>query len=119
MPPALFTRSVHHSVARSPAAPTGAAMPARMASTPILTGSDGTPGLACARAIAGRPIAPAAAAPPAVFRNSRLVVAISSPSSLRVGPRTLELLPRQRHPCREPLELLEGDPAWHREEAAV
>src|SRR5205823_2569249 len=38
IPPALFTRSSHHSVERSPAAPTGAAMPARIVSTPIFTG---------------------------------------------------------------------------------
>ena len=84
MPPALLTRSTHHSVPRSPAWPTGAAMPARMARTPTLTGSDGTPGLAWPRATAGKPTAPTVAAAPATFRNSRLVVAISSPSSLRV-----------------------------------
>ncbi len=76
MPPALFTRSAHHSVPRRPAAPTGAAMPARMARTPIFTGSDGTPGRAWAPATAGKPTAPAAAAVPATLRKSRLLVAI-------------------------------------------
>ena len=75
MPPALFTRSAHHAVPRSPAMPTGAAMPARMAITPIFTGSLGTPFLAWARATAGDTTAPAAAAP-AAFRNSRLLVVI-------------------------------------------
>ncbi len=79
MPPALLVRSTHHSVPRRPAWPTGAAMPARIARMPILTGSDGTPGRAWARTTAGKPIAPAAAAPPATFRNCRLVVAISFP----------------------------------------
>ena len=51
---------------------------------PIFTGSEGTPGLAWARTTAGKPIAPATAAPPAILRSCRLVVAISSPSSLRV-----------------------------------
>src|SRR3989442_13296025 len=76
MPPDLLVRSVHHSVPRSPAAPTGAAMPARMARMPILTGSDGTADSACPRATAGKPTAPAAAAPPAILRNTRLVVAM-------------------------------------------
>ena len=58
MPPALFTRSAHHAVPRSPAVPTGAAMPARIASMPIFTGSEGTPFLAWARATAGKPTAP-------------------------------------------------------------
>jgi hypothetical protein len=53
-------------------------MPARMAMTPILTGSDGTPGRAWARADAGKPVAPAAAATPATLRKSRLLVAILS-----------------------------------------
>jgi len=83
MPPALLTRSAHHSVPRSPAVPTGAAMPARMATTPILTGSVGTPFLACARATAGADTAPAAAAPPTKVRNSRLVVTMRL-SSVRV-----------------------------------
>ena len=78
MPPARLTRSAHHSVPRSPAVPTGAAMPARMATTPILTGSVGTPFFACARATAGADTAPAAAAPPTMVRNSRLVVAVGS-----------------------------------------
>jgi hypothetical protein len=47
-----------------------------MAMMPILSGSDGTPGLAWARAMVGKPIVPAAAAPPATFKNSRLVVAM-------------------------------------------
>ena len=46
MPPALFTRSAHHSPPRWPAAPTGAATPARIGMTPIFTGSDGMPFLA-------------------------------------------------------------------------
>src|SRR5262245_66029640 len=72
MPPDLFTRSAHHSVPRSPAVPTGAAMPARMARTPIFTGSEGTPFFACARATAGNPIAAAATADaPAPLTNSR------------------------------------------------
>src|SRR5712691_4672621 len=77
MPPDLLVRSVHHSVPRSPAVPTGAAMPARMAMMPILTGSDGTPGRACARARAGKPTAPAAAVTAAPVRNSRLLLVIS------------------------------------------
>src|SRR5437016_4216237 len=54
IPPALFTRSSHHSVERSPAAPTGAAIPARIVSTPIFTGppacanTGATPGAATA-----------------------------------------------------------------------
>src|SRR4029077_18598869 len=79
MPPVLLTRSTHHSVPRRPAVPTGAAIPARMARTPILTGSDGTPGFACARTPAGKPTAPTVAAAPAALRNSRLVVAIWCP----------------------------------------
>src|SRR5438876_8909714 len=78
MPPALFTRSAHHSVPRSPAVPTGAAMPARIATMPIFTS------LACARAISGKPptlaAAPVAATP---FRNVRLVF---MRSSLNMGP---------------------------------
>ena len=53
-------------------------MPARMAMTPTFTGSDGTPGRAWARAAAGKPTAPAAAAVPATLRKSRLLVAIWS-----------------------------------------
>src|SRR4051812_8943659 len=69
MPPALFTRSAHHSVPRSPAAPTGAAMPARMAMTPIFTSG------ACARATSGKPpIVLTAVTAPAPFRNPRLLV---------------------------------------------
>src|SRR5437016_1916088 len=49
MPPALLTRSAHHSVPRSPAVPTGAAMPARIARMPIFTSG------ACARATSGNP----------------------------------------------------------------
>src|SRR5262245_25065968 len=110
-------RSVHHCVARSPAAPTGAAMPARMARMPILTGSDGTPGLACARATAGKPTVPAAAAPPATLRNARLVVAIGS--SLVVEVLAFQFLARQQGPGHQPLELLERHPPRHGEEAAV
>src|SRR5262245_7092708 len=116
MPPDLLTRSAHHSVPRNPAAPTGAAMPARIARMPILTGSDGTPGLACARATAGNPTAPAAAAPPATLRNSRLVVAIVSSLVVELA---LQLLAGQLGTGRESLELLEGDPARHREESTI
>src|SRR5512144_429197 len=119
MPPALLTRSTHHSVPRRPAVPTGAAMPARMASTPILTGSDGTPGLAWARATAGKPTAPTVAAAPATFRKSRLVVAIAFPLVVESRWLAAEPLARERHARREALELLECDPARHREEAAV
>src|SRR5947207_7611148 len=69
MPPALFTRSAHHSVPRRPAVPTGAAMPARIATMPILTSG------ACARAMSGKAptfaTAPLATTP---FRNVRLLV---------------------------------------------
>src|SRR5947209_3446086 len=81
MPPALFARSVHHSVARKPAAPTGAAMPARIARMPILTGSAGTPFFGCAPPIEGRPMTPpATAAAPAAFRNSRLLAFMAEAS---------------------------------------
>jgi len=56
MPPDLLTRSAHHSVPRSPAVPTGAAMPARMARTPIFTGSEGTPFFAWRPRDRGNPI---------------------------------------------------------------
>src|SRR5215472_9087660 len=85
MPPDLFTRSAHHSVPRRPAAPTGAAMPARMASTPIFTGSEGTPLRACARATAGNPAAAAVAAAPAPLMNARR--SMFMPSSVIRGSR--------------------------------
>src|SRR5262245_40672400 len=129
MPPALFTRSAHHSVPRSPAAPTGAAMPARIAITPIFTGSVGTPGRAWARA--GRGAATAAAAPaPMVVRKSRLVVAMRCSfvfeglvTALALGPvpRSSAAEPGARELCAggEAPELLRGHPARHREEPAV
>src|SRR5262249_59701273 len=81
MPPPRFTRSVHHSVPRRPAWPTGAVTPARLARTPILTGSAGTPGRTCPRAGRGRArIPPVASATPLVFRNSRLVAGMCAPS---------------------------------------
>src|SRR5262245_46820344 len=126
MPPALFTRSAHQTVPRSPAAPTGAAMPARMVSSPIFTGSAGTPFRAWARAAAGR--AAAAAAAPAMVRNSRLLVvmgvlllssAIRFCSSDAIDWSAGQGPACERRARREPLELLRGDPARHREEAAV
>src|SRR5262249_13584548 len=79
MPPALFTRSAHHSVDRNPAAPTGAAMPARMASTPSFTGP-----AVCAKA--GTAPRRAAAAPPITARNCRrVVVIVDLPSQQREG----------------------------------
>src|SRR5262249_26056284 len=84
MPPALFTRSAHHSVPRRPAAPTGAAMPARMARTPILTGSAGTPGRGCADPARGAPTTPAAAAAPPPAPNSPPLVLL--PPSLPFRP---------------------------------
>src|SRR5262245_45436414 len=78
MPPDRFTRSAHHSVPRRPACPTGAVTPARLARTPILTGSAGTPGRVCARVRRGRASTPPAArVAPAPLRNSRLVAAMS------------------------------------------
>src|SRR5438045_2992813 len=69
MPPALFTRSAHHSVPRSPAAPTGAAIPARIATIPIFTSG------ACARASSGKPpMFAAALLATTPFRNVRLLV---------------------------------------------
>src|SRR5256885_10899638 len=108
MPPALFTRSAHHSVARSPAVPTGAAMPARMATTPSFTGSP----WACAGGTSRRSPADAAAA--VSPRNSRREVFIAS--SLLHEP---EVFARELRARDQALELLEGDPARHREEAAV
>src|SRR5438445_4454418 len=126
IPPDLFTRSAHHSVARRPAAPTGAATPTRIVRTPILTGpvawadADGT----ASRVAAATP-APALMS----FRNRRREV------SWRVIVRLLRSWPRRnivgarlgqpQPPARETgagdeaLELLEGDPARHREEAAI
>src|SRR5438093_7843983 len=102
MPPDLLTRSVHHSVPRSPAVPTGAAMPARMAMMPIFTGSEGTPGRACARATAGNPSAPTAAAAPAVLRNSRLLAAMFA--YLVIESFDLQLLYRKLGSCRQSIE---------------
>src|SRR6266705_3410671 len=75
IPPALFTRSSHHSVERSPAAPTGAAMPARIVSTPIFTGP---PACANTGAASCRTVAAAAPAPMSLSKLRRVVLMASS-----------------------------------------
>src|SRR3989442_4723952 len=78
IPPALFTRSSHHSVERSPAGPTGAATPAGIVSPPSFAGL-----LACANTGAASCRTVAAAAPaPMSLRKLRRVVLMAS--SLRV-----------------------------------
>src|SRR5438128_1827380 len=75
IPPALFTRSSHHSVERSPAAPTGAAIPARIVSTPIFTGP---PACANTGAASRRTVAAAAPAPMSLSKLRRVVLMASS-----------------------------------------
>src|SRR5947209_3078354 len=75
IPPALFTRSSHHSVERSPAAPTGAAIPARIVSTPIFTGP---PACANTGAASCRTVAAAAPAPMSLSKLRRVVLMASS-----------------------------------------
>src|SRR5438045_9415542 len=139
MPPALFTRSAHHSVPRSPAVPTGAAMPARIATIPIFTSG------ACARASSGKPpMFAAALLATTPFRNVRLLV-IEPPLDMgaaqpqdpqtpsRPGgraaqdpqppPAVLRLAGQfrahQLRACHQPLQLLRRHPARHGDEPAV
>src|SRR5262249_37932677 len=107
MPPDLFTRSAHHSVPRNPAVPTGAAMPARMARMPILTGSEGTPFFACARATvgndgaastAGEAPAPLMNARRRMFMHSSVEAGVDDPVQERVDDRGGPLI-RQGEPA--------------------
>src|SRR5439155_22064849 len=105
MPPALFTRSAHHSVPRRPAVPTGAAIPARIATMPILTSG------ACARALSGKPptlaTAPLATTP---FRNVRLLAIAQSPldmgaAQLRTPKPPLDMGAAQHRTPKPPLDM--------------